>query len=119
MPILLQVAKSFDLNPNRFSLMAALLGNHILSDKDLIDFHKRLVPDLNPKTSSDVVIRAVVNYIRTLVNIDDVQALGIEIFGSLDDVRVGKLKEVVDYYNAGSEDGYKKYKPVKNKKKGP
>ena len=118
MPILLQVAKSFDLNPNRFSLMAALLGNHILSDKDLIDFHKRLVPDLNPKTSSDVVIRAVVNYIRTLVNIDDVQALGIEIFGSLDDIRVGKLKEVVDYYNAGSEDGYKKYKPVKNKKKG-
>lgn len=98
--------------------MAALLGNHILSDKDLIDFHKRLVPDLNPKTSSDVVIRAVVNYIRTLVNIDDVQALGIEIFGSLDDIRVGKLKEVVDYYNAGSEDGYKKYKPVKNKKKG-
>ena len=117
-PILLQVAKSFDLNPNRFSLMAALLGNHILSDKDLIDFHKRLVPDLNPKTSSDVVIRAVVNYIRTLVNIDDVQALGVEIFGSLDDIRVGKLKEVVDYYNAGSEDGYKKCKPVKNKKKG-
>merc|ERR1719232_930172 len=97
--------------------MAALLGNHVLSDKDLLDFHKRLVPDLSSKTPADVVIRAVVNYIRTLVNIDDVQALGVEIFGSPDDVRVGKLKEVVDYYNAGSEDGYKNYKPAKKKKK--
>ena len=113
----IQVAKSFDLNPNRFSLMAALLGNHVLSDKDLFDFHKRLVPDLSPKTSAAIVIRAVVNYIRTLVNIDDVQALGVEIFGSPEDARVGKLKEVVDYYNAGSEDGYKKYKPAKKKKK--
>ena len=97
--------------------MAALLGNHVLSDKDLLDFHKRLVPDLSSKTSADIVIRAVVNYIRTLVNIDDVQALGVEIFGSPDDGRVGKLKEVVEYYNAGTEDGYKNYKPAKKKKK--
>ena len=114
----LQVAKSFDLNPNRFSLMAALIGNHVLSVKDLSDFHKSLVPDLgSSKTSGEAVIRAVVNYIRTLVNIDDVEALGVEIFGSAEDVRVAKLKEVVDYYNAGTEDGYKKYKPVKKKNK--
>ena len=59
------------------------------------------------KVSTEAVIRAVVNYVRTLVNVDDIEALGAEIFGSSTDVRIGKLKEVVDYYNSGSEDGYK------------
>ena len=69
------------------------------------------------KVSTEAVIRAVVNYVRTLVNVDDIEALGAEIFGSSTDVRIGKLKEVVDYYNSGSEDGYKNFKPSKKKKK--
>ena len=41
---LLQVAKCFDLNPNRFSLTAALLGNSHLTELDLQEFHARLIP---------------------------------------------------------------------------
>ena len=115
----MQVAKALDLNPNRFSLMAALLGNDILTVADLGEFHHLLVPELSEKSkdSADVVIRAVVNYVRTLVNVDEVEALGTEIFGSCSDPRVSKLKEVVDFYNSGTEDGYKKFKPSRRKKK--
>ena len=115
----MQVAKALDLNPNRFSLMAALLGNHVLTTSELGEFHRLLVPELSEKSkdSADVVIRAVVNYVRTLVNVDDVEALGAEIFGSCSDPRVSKLKEVVDFYNSGTEDGYKKFKPSRRKKK--
>lgn len=113
-----EIAKSFDLNPNRFSLMAALLGNHHLTEKDLRQFHCKLVPELEEtKVAPEVVIRAVVNYVRTLVNVDDVAALGAEIFGSEDDERVEKIKEVVEFYNSGSEEGYKNFKPNKKKKK--
>ena len=96
--------------------MAALLGNHVLKEDDLKSFHCRLVPEMETeksKVSTEAVIRAVVNYVRTLVNVDDIEALGAEIFGSSTDVRIGKLKEVVDYYNSGSEDGYKNFKPNK------
>ena len=97
--------------------MAALLGNHVLTEKDLREFHCKLVPEMETaKVTPEVVIRAVVNYIRTLVNVDDTQALGAEIFGSVTDPRVGKLKEVVEYYTAGTEDGYKNFKPNKMKK---
>jgi len=113
-----EIAKSFDLNPNRFSLMAALLGNQTLTESELRQFHSRLIPEMDTsKVSHETVIRAVVNYIRTLVNIDDIDALGTEIFGSSADPRIVKLKEVVEYYNSGTEDGYKKYRPSKKKKK--
>ena len=41
-----EVAKSLDLNPNRFGLLGTLLGNHILTPEDLAEFHHKLVPDM-------------------------------------------------------------------------
>ncbi len=41
-----EVAKSLDLNPNRFGLLGALLGNHILTPEDLQGFHQKLAPEL-------------------------------------------------------------------------
>ena len=46
------------------------------------------------QTDAGVLIKAVVDYIRTLVNIDDLEALGTEIFGDSEDPRVAKLKQV-------------------------
>ena len=56
--------------------MAALLGNQTLTGADLKQFHIRLIPEMesSSKVSPDLVIRAVVNYIRTLLNIDDIDA---------------------------------------------
>ena len=66
---------------------------------------------------SHVVIRAVVDYVRSLQTVDDVEALGTQIFGSATDPRMKKLKDVVEYYNNGTEDGYKKFVPSRRKKR--
>ena len=95
--------------------MAALLGNHRLTEWDLKEFHARLLPEMETgKVSAADLIMAVVNFIRTLVKIDDIEALGVDIFGAADP-RVEKLKEVVEYYNAGTEEGYKTARPKKKK----
>jgi hypothetical protein len=39
------VAKHLDLNPNRFCLLGALLGNHVLPPSELENFHRQLAPD--------------------------------------------------------------------------
>jgi len=110
-----EVAKELDLNPNRFSLMAGLLGNHVVTEKDLADFHKKLVPD--DEKDAKAVIKGVVDYVRSLQTVEDVAALGAQIFGSGTDFRVKKLQDVVEYYNNGTEDGYKKFIPSRRKKR--
>ena len=36
------MARGLDLQPNRFCLLAALLGNYLLSEEELAEFHGRL-----------------------------------------------------------------------------
>lgn len=45
--ILDEVAKGLNLNPNRFCVLAALLGNFLLTDADLREFHKRICEENN------------------------------------------------------------------------
>ena len=113
-----------DLNPNRFCLLATLLGNHIISVSDLAEFHARLAPEMKQvegqfKIGFDRVIRAVINYIRALPSIDDYEILGRDIFGDAKDPRVSRLRQSVKYYLYGSKEGYGKQRPNQsnNKKK--
>ncbi|XP_072328618.1 constitutive coactivator of PPAR-gamma-like protein 1 isoform X4 [Scyliorhinus torazame] len=46
-----EVAKQLDLNPSRFVIFAALLGNHILPDEDLAAFHWSLLGPDHPLAS--------------------------------------------------------------------
>jgi hypothetical protein len=52
-----EVAKNLDLNPNRFCLLGALLGNHILPSSDLEDFHKQLAPEDSMNKVRQFVVR--------------------------------------------------------------
>ena len=113
-----------DLNPNRFCLLATLLGNHIIPVSDLAEFHARLAPEMKQddgkfKVGFDRVIRAVINYIRALPSIDDYEILGRDIFGDAKDPRVSRLRQSVKYYLYGSKEGYVKQRPNQsnNKKK--
>ena len=54
---------------------------------------------------------------RSLQTVDDVPSLGADIFGSREDPRVRKLKDVVEYYNSGTEEGYRKFIPSRRKKR--
>ena len=109
-----QVAKSLDLNPNRFSMVASLLGCHILKKEDgLAEFHRRLVPELTAaeegkyKIGYERVIRAVVNYVRALPSIEDYSVIAKDVFGEAkNDSKVKLLKESVQYYDRGTKNGH-------------
>uniref|UniRef100_A0A8C9STN4 Family with sequence similarity 120 member A n=1 Tax=Scleropages formosus TaxID=113540 RepID=A0A8C9STN4_SCLFO len=87
-----EVAKQLDLNPNRFVIFAALLGNHILPDEDLAAFHWSLLGPEHPLASlkvrahqlvlppCDVVIKAVADYVRNLQDVNDLEAIAKDIF---------------------------------------
>jgi len=117
------VAKALDLNPNRFCLLATLLGNHILPAYELAEFHCRLAPEIKMKDKYKVgferVIRAVINYIRALPVIDDYDVIAKDVFGNEKDPRISKVKESVKYFLHGTKDGYTKHfaNPEKVKKK--
>uniref|UniRef100_A0A8C3AIZ9 Family with sequence similarity 120 member A n=1 Tax=Cyclopterus lumpus TaxID=8103 RepID=A0A8C3AIZ9_CYCLU len=87
-----EVARQLDLNPNRFVVFASLLGNHILSDEDLAAFHWSLLGTEHPLASlkvrahqlvlppCDVVIKAVVDYVRNIPDVTDLEAIAKDIF---------------------------------------
>uniref|UniRef100_A0A8C5R0L6 Family with sequence similarity 120 member A n=1 Tax=Leptobrachium leishanense TaxID=445787 RepID=A0A8C5R0L6_9ANUR len=87
-----EVAKQLDLNPNRFPIFAALLGNHILPDEDLAAFHWSLLGPDHPLASlkvrahqlvlppCDVVIKAVADYVRNIHDTNDLEAIADNVF---------------------------------------
>jgi len=114
-----EIAKSLDLNPNRFELVAGLLGCHILSVSELTEFHEKLVPELKQaqegkyKVGFERVIRAVVNYVRALPTTEDHDTIANDVFGNEKDPRVKKLKESVKYFHKGTKEGHVKQKVPK------
>ncbi|KAM6344442.1 constitutive coactivator of PPAR-gamma-like protein 1 isoform 5-T5 [Alca torda] len=110
-----EVAKQLDLNPNRFPIFAALLGNHILPDEDLASFHWSLLGPEHPLASlkvrahqlvlppCDVVIKAVADYVRNIQDTTDLDAIAKDVFQhsqSRTDDKVTRFKRAVAYYSA-------------------
>ncbi|XP_069823168.1 constitutive coactivator of PPAR-gamma-like protein 1 [Dendropsophus ebraccatus] len=110
-----EVAKQLDLNPNRFPIFAALLGNHILPDEDLAAFHWSLLGPDHPLASlkvrahqlvlppCDVVIKAVADYVRNIKDTNDLDSISNDVFQhsqSRTDDKVSRFKRAVAYYRA-------------------
>ncbi|XP_073430313.1 constitutive coactivator of PPAR-gamma-like protein 1 [Dendrobates tinctorius] len=110
-----EVAKQLDLNPNRFPIFAALLGNHILPDEDLAAFHWSLLGPDHPLASlkvrahqlvlppCDVVIKAVADYVRNIKDTNDLDSISSDVFQhsqSRTDDKVSRFKRAVAYYRA-------------------
>ncbi|KAG9483631.1 constitutive coactivator of PPAR-gamma-like protein 1 [Eleutherodactylus coqui] len=110
-----EVAKQLDLNPNRFPIFAALLGNHILPDEDLAAFHWSLLGPDHPLASlkvrahqlvlppCDVVIKAVADYVRNIKDTNDLDSISTDVFQhsqSRTDDKVSRFKRAVAYYRA-------------------
>ncbi|XP_043239958.1 constitutive coactivator of PPAR-gamma-like protein 1 homolog [Amphibalanus amphitrite] len=124
--ILQQVARGLDLQPNRFSLLAALLGNFLLTDQDLADFHESLLqasqaraepPGTPAAPDADAALQlqlvgAVLQFVRSLPSVDRLDAVGERVFGDASDPRVARLKESVAYFGDGSRDGYFRHKSL-------
>uniref|UniRef100_A0A4W3IC04 Family with sequence similarity 120 member A n=1 Tax=Callorhinchus milii TaxID=7868 RepID=A0A4W3IC04_CALMI len=113
-----EVAKQLDLNPSRFVIFAALLGNHILPDEDLAAFHWSLLGPDHPLASlkvrahqlvlppCDVVIKAVAEYVRNIKEIGDLDAVAKDVFKqsqSRTEHKIERFKRAVEYYSIASK----------------
>lgn len=113
-----EVAKQLDLNPSRFVIFAALLGNHILPDEDLAAFHWSLLGPDHPLASlkvrahqlvlppCDVVIKAVAEYVRNIQDIGDLDTVAKDVFKrsrSRTEDKIEQFKRAVEYYSIASK----------------
>ncbi|XP_031778257.1 constitutive coactivator of PPAR-gamma-like protein 1 homolog isoform X1 [Nasonia vitripennis] len=106
-----ELLKGLNLQPERLCILAALLGNHILTESDLADFYKKINPNPN-KINVDQSIRAIANFVKDLpsIELDDVAQ---QVFGSPTDPKCSIFKQSVQYYVNGTKDGFLHYKPIK------
>jgi hypothetical protein len=109
------IAKTLDLDPKRFCVLAALLGNHILSEEDLKEFFETILPidtDYKNLQQKDL-INAILTFVRSLESVDDLDVVGKQAF-KLSTALTGKVtsfKQSVQYYLNGTQDGFLKYRP--------
>lgn len=114
-----EIAKCLDLNPNRFCIFAAMLGNHILPDEDLYEFYKELLGRSQEagkpvKITPENAIRAAVDFVRSLPTVDNLDIVGEAIFRNSTKNKqelIAKFKQCVQYYLNGTQEGFLKYRP--------
>ncbi|KAK3930295.1 Constitutive coactivator of PPAR-gamma-like protein 1-like protein [Frankliniella fusca] len=105
-----QLAKCLDLPRERFCLLAALLGNYVLTEQDLADFYGRL--GLDPSNlKADNLVKSVASFIKTLDSSENLDCVATQVFGAAGDKRSSKLKQSVQYYMNGTKEGFLNYRP--------
>lgn len=116
-----EFAKMLDLPLERFVVLGALLGNHILSDDDLSQFHWSLLHTDHPLSDikersphgtlppMDVIFKSLVTYVRAIPNIYDLDAIGSDVFKSSSsrfENKVQRFKASVEYYYSCTKDAW-------------
>lgn len=114
-----EIAKCLNLNPNRFCIFAALLGNHILTDEDLQDFRSQF-PNQGQKQRrpngklDSATIKTTCDFVRNLQVVDNLDQVGDLVFKSSKSNKadlISRFKQCVQYYLNGTESGFLKYRP--------
>ncbi|KAK7793934.1 hypothetical protein R5R35_007700 [Gryllus longicercus] len=110
--ILAEVSKNLGLSADRFCLLAALLGNYLLTEHDLVDFYRKLGMKENPgKIPAEILVKNVANFVKSLPSVDNLDSVAFQVFGSTSDKRAAKLRQSVQYYLNGTKDGFLRYRP--------
>ncbi|XP_032680714.1 constitutive coactivator of PPAR-gamma-like protein 1 homolog [Odontomachus brunneus] len=111
--ILSELTKALNIPSDRLCILAALLGNYILTENDLADFYKKLNISTNiNKTSVEQTIKTIANFVRELPSVE-LDVVSQKVFGSTSDPRCSKLRQSIQYYLNGTKEGFLHYKPVK------
>uniref|UniRef100_A0A224XIS9 Putative constitutive coactivator of ppar-gamma-like protein 1 log isoform x1 n=1 Tax=Panstrongylus lignarius TaxID=156445 RepID=A0A224XIS9_9HEMI len=135
--IIAELMKGLNLTPEQLCVVAALLGNFLLPESELMDLYQKLKLDHLLSTHKDVhglpvmsntnvsnvannsnrnserdinaVVRSVADFVRSLqsVELDD---LGTEIFGAVGGERAAKFKKAVQYYRDGTKNGFLRFR---------
>ncbi|KAI4479427.1 PREDICTED: constitutive coactivator of PPAR-gamma-like protein 1 homolog isoform X1 [Polistes canadensis] len=111
--IIPELLKALNIPADRLCLLAALLGNYILTENNLLDFYKKLNINTNTnKTSVEQTIKTLASFVKELPSVE-LDVVSQKVFGSLSDPRCSKLRQSVQYYINGTKEGFLHYKPVK------
>ncbi|XP_046396585.1 constitutive coactivator of PPAR-gamma-like protein 1 homolog [Ischnura elegans] len=110
--MLSELAKGLELSPNRFCILAALLGNYMLTEEELMEFYRTLCPDRpQGKIPAEILVKNVATFVSSLPTVDNLDLIATKVFGSATDKRVAKFKQSVQYYQNGTQEGFLRYKP--------
>ncbi|XP_044580080.1 constitutive coactivator of PPAR-gamma-like protein 1 homolog isoform X2 [Cotesia glomerata] len=109
-----EVNKSLGIPSDRLCILAALLGNYILTEQELTDFYKKLNINITGpnKTNIDQSIKIIAIFVKDLPSTDK-DVLAQKVFGSTSDPRCFKLHQSVQYYINGTKEGFLHYKTTK------
>lgn len=111
--MLSELTKVLNIPSDRLYILAALLGNYILTENDLTDFYKKLNICTNVnKTSVEQTIKTIANFVKELSSVE-LDVVSQKVFGSVSDPRCSKLRQSIQYYLNGTKEGFLHYKPVK------
>ncbi|GFO23155.1 constitutive coactivator of ppar-gamma-like protein 1-like protein [Plakobranchus ocellatus] len=110
-----EIAKCMNLNPNRFCIFAALLGNHILTDDDLIPFRDSIPSTDQGKQRKNrekldaEMIKGICDYVRNLATVDNLEHVGADVFKLAKTSKlelIEKFKQSVHYFVSGTAEGF-------------
>lgn len=111
--MLSELTKALNIPSDRLCILAALLGNYILTENDLADFYKKLNITINIiKTNVEQTIKTIANFVRELPSAE-LEVVSQKVFGTVTDPRCSKLRQSIQYYLNGTKEGFLHYKPVK------
>ncbi|XP_077277056.1 constitutive coactivator of PPAR-gamma-like protein 1 homolog isoform X2 [Temnothorax americanus] len=112
--MLSELTKALNIPSDRLCILAALLGNYILTENDLADFYKtnNISTNVLNKTSVEQMIKIIATFVKELPSAE-LDVVSQKVFGSVSDLRCSKLRQSVQYYLNGTKEGFLHYKPVK------
>lgn len=111
--LLSEFTKAVNIPSDRLCILAALLGNYILTENDLEDFYKKLnIHRYINKTNLETWLKTLANFVRELPS-TELDTVSQKVFSSVTDPRCSKLRQSIQYYLNGTKEGFLHYKPVK------
>ncbi|XP_020294477.1 constitutive coactivator of PPAR-gamma-like protein 1 homolog isoform X2 [Pseudomyrmex gracilis] len=112
--LLPELIKALNIPADRLCILAALLGNDILHENDLLDFYKKLNISINVVSKAGVehTVKTLSNFVKELPSVE-LEVVSLKVFGSASDTRCSKLRQSIQYYLNGTKEGFLHYKPAK------
>ncbi|XP_045475260.1 constitutive coactivator of PPAR-gamma-like protein 1 isoform X2 [Harmonia axyridis] len=115
--MLKELTKTLKLSQEQICVMAALLGNFLLSESSLQDLYRRIgltdIPCDNKEkedlTKIEANIRQLAEYIQNLPQPSSMESLVEAVFGNVNDKRASRFRQSVQYYLNGTASGFLKY----------
>lgn len=111
-----EMTKMLSLSQEQLCVLAALLGNYLLSETDLTDVYRKAGLQFNPsRPTSEQMVRTLAEYVTKLPPVSQLDALIGKVLGSMDDKRASTLRQSIQYYLNGTADGFLKYRTATSK----